>query len=354
MTFDEPSWWYAPGVRWQARALAPVAACYGLAGRRRMARAPVYRSKFPVLCCGNFTAGGTGKTPLSLALADMVRELGREPVFLTRGYGGTISGPEQIDPHSATAARAGDEPLLLARAAPTIIARKREHGAALIDNQFGPASVIIMDDGFQNPALEKDFTIAVVDVLRVFGNRRCIPSGPLRAPLAAQLPRAKAILLNGKAGAAEEHEARAQLGGVFAGPVIRAEMAPSGDIKWLKGATVLAYAGIANPERFFALLEAQGARIAMRRVFSDHHAFGDSEALTLLEDAARLGARLVTTDKDFVRLHGAGGARGALRDNSLTLPVTLQFAGDGRERLMGLVSAALRQRDGLKPLDAAS
>lgn len=349
MTFDEPSWWYWQGTGWQARLLAPISAVYGHAGRRRMARPPVYRSKFPVLCCGNFTAGGTGKTPLALALADIVRELGREPVFLTRGYGGSIPGPEQIDAHGATAQDAGDEPLLLARNAPAVIARRREQGAELIDRQFGAASVIIMDDGFQNPALEKDFSIVVVDVNRMFGNGRCIPSGPLRAPLSAQLPRAKAILLNGRADAQQEHRARESLSGAFSGPVIRAEMAPSGDIKWLRNANVLAYAGIANPDRFFTLLEAQGARIVERRVFSDHHAFGNGEASALIEDAARLGARLVTTEKDFVRLYGATGARGGLRDNSLTLPVTLQFAGDGREQLMELVKDAIARRDAEQP-----
>lgn len=346
MALEEPRWWYADRLHWKARALAPASSLYGWIGCRRMARPPLYRSKLPVLCAGNFTAGGTGKTPLSLVMAGIVRDLGREPVFLTRGYGGSIAGPAAIDTHTATAQEAGDEPLLLARLAPAVIARDRAGGARFIDERFGPSSVILMDDGFQNPAIAKDFTIVAVDVRRLFGNGRCIPSGPLRAPLECQLPRATALLLNGPATADEERRAKDFLQQRYRGPVIRAEAAPSGDIKWLSGANVLAYAGIANPERFFALLEAQGARVAERRSFADHHAFGEDDARGLMASAERLGARLVTTEKDFVRLYGYAGARGELRDRSLTLPITLRFHGDGRERLAALIKAALSPQPG--------
>lgn len=321
--------------------LAPVAAIYGRIAGRRVEQPPAYRSKLPVLCVGNFTAGGTGKTPLSIALADLVRDLGREPVFLTRGYGGSAHGPLIVDVHTSTAAETGDEPLLLARAAPTVVARDRVAGIQTIERKFSGNAVVIMDDGLQNPALAKSFTIAVVDVSRRFGNRHCIPAGPLRAPLKAQLPRADAILINGHADAVAQEKALRDVTDLFGGLVLRAQVAPAGDLKWLNGANVLAYAGIANPGRFFRLLEAQGARLAGWRSFPDHHAFTDAEASHLLGEAEALGARLVTTEKDFVRLHGTTGPRGILRDMSMTLPVTTIFPAKDQAALVERLATVL-------------
>lgn len=322
--------------------LAPVSALYGRIAGKRMEKSPTHRSQLPVLCVGNFTAGGTGKTPLSIALAEMVRDLGREPVFLTRGYGGSAHGPLVVDVHTSTAAETGDEPLLLARAAPTVVARDRVAGIETIEKKFSANTVVIMDDGLQNPALAKSFTIAVVDVSRRFGNRHCLPGGPLRAPLKAQLPRANAILISGQADAVTETAALRDVTEVFGGLVLRAQVAPAGDLKWLKGAKVLAYAGIANPARFFRLLEAQGAELAGRRTFADHHTFSDAEAAELLREAESLGARLVTTEKDFVRLHGTIGARGTLRDMSLTLPVTTVFPAKDQAALHGHLARVLK------------
>lgn len=321
--------------------LAPVASVYGRIAGRRVEQPPTYRSHLPVLCVGNFTAGGTGKTPLSIALADMVRELGREPVFLTRGYGGSAHGPLIVDVHTSTAAETGDEPLLLARAAPTVVARDRVAGIHTIEKKFPGNTVVIMDDGLQNPALAKSFTIAVVDVMRRFGNRHCLPAGPLRAPLKAQLPRADAIVINGDADTVTESKALADVTQVFGGLILRARVAPAGDLKWLNNAGVLAYAGIANPARFFRLLEAQGARLIGRRTFSDHHTFTDAEASELLKDAEAIGARLVTTEKDFVRLHGTTGPRGELRDISLTLPVIAVFPAKDQAVLVRKLAAVL-------------
>lgn len=333
MPIDEPYWWYGPRWSWQSVVLSPVAAIYGRVARRRLHRPPLYRSKLPVLCVGNFTAGGTGKTPLSIALAEMVRDLGCEPVFLTRGYAGSAHGPLLVDPHSSTAAETGDEPLLLARAAPTMVARDRVAGVRTIEQIFSPRTVVIMDDGLQNPALAKNFSIAVVDINRRFGNRHCIPAGPLRAPLAAQTPRVDAILVTGPASPVQEQAALSEIGKLFRGLTLRSQVAPAGDLKWLRGANVLAFAGIANPARFFSLLEEHGARILSRRPFPDHHSFSDADAAALLKEADSLGARPVTTEKDFVRLHGMSGPRGDLRDRTMTLPITMVFAADGAAAL---------------------
>lgn len=326
MPIDEPYWWYGPRWTWQAVALTPASAVYGRLARKRLAKPPQYVSKLPVICVGNFTAGGTGKTPLSITLAEIVQDLGREPVFLTRGYGGSAQGPLLVDAHHATAAETGDEPLLLARAAPTMVARDRVAGVLAIEKNFSSRAVVIMDDGLQNPALAKSFSIAVVDVRRRFGNRFCLPGGPLRAPLDAQVSRVDAILLNGEASDAAERQARSEIGALYSGLVLRSHVAPAGDLKWLSGANVLPFAGIANPSRFFELLEAQGARIAARRTYPDHHTFTDAEAADLLKSAHALKARLVTTEKDFVRLYGMTGKRGELRDMTMTIPVTMIFS----------------------------
>lgn len=307
-------------------ALAPASAVYSRMARGRMAKPPQYRSKLPVLCVGNFTAGGAGKTPLSITLAEIVLNLGYDPVFLTRGYGGSAHGPLLVDAHHRSAAETGDEPLLLARAAPTMVARDRVAGILAIEKKFSSRAVAIMDDGLQNPALAKSLCIAVVDVRRRFGNGVCVPGGPLRAPLDAQLPHVDAIVLNGEASEPTERMARNEIGALYKGLILRAHVAPASDLKWLSGANVLAFAGIANPSRFYDLLEAQGARIAARRTYPDHHAFTDANALELIKEADALQARLVTTEKDFVRLYGMTGQRGELRDRTMTIPVTMTFS----------------------------
>lgn len=345
MSRDEPSWWYRGKPGWQARLLAPAGALYGAIACRRMRRAPRKTSILPVICIGNFTAGGTGKTPFSIALSDIVREIGHEPVFLSRGYGGSLAGPLLIDPHANTAADVGDEPLLLARAAPTVIARDRAEGADLIERTFGTDAMILMDDGLQNPSLRKDVAIAVLDINRTVGNGLCIPAGPLRAPLSCQMQRVDAVLLSGAAASEAEAHARARLSGLFRGPLLRGEVLPAaGDVKWLRGASVVAYAGIANPDRFFALLRSLGAVILEQRTYRDHHAFTDAEASSLLGVAQNQNARLITTEKDFVRLYGASGPRGALRDQSLTLPVAMSLQEADAARLRDLIIAKLDAR----------
>ena len=343
MPIEEPYWWYGPRWTWQAVALAPASAIYGRIARKRIAKPPRYRSKLPVLCVGNFTAGGTGKTPLSITLADIVHGLGYEPVFLTRGYGGSAVGPLLVDPHHPTAAETGDEPLLLARAAPTMVARDRVAGVLAIEKKFSSRAVVIMDDGLQNPALAKSFSIAVVDVRRRFGNRACLPGGPLRAPLDAQVSRVDAILLNGEASEAAERTVRGEIGAIYDGLVLRSHVAPAGDLKWLNGANVLAFAGIANPSRFFDLLEAQGARIAAHRKYPDHHTFTDADAADLIKTADALGARLVTTEKDFVRLYGMTGKRGELRDVTMTIPVTMNFSDGDHAVLENRIRAVIEK-----------
>ena len=184
MRLDEPPWWYRDPPSGIATVLRPLAALYGWAAAARYWRATPYRSRLPVICVGNFTAGGTGKTPLVIHLCERLKAAGHEPVALTRGYGGRLSGPYWVNAKSDVARDVGDEALLLARAAPTLVARDRRAGAHAIETGPHPVTVIVMDDGLQNPGLAKDLTIAVVDGGRGFGNGLTMPAGPLRAPLA--------------------------------------------------------------------------------------------------------------------------------------------------------------------------
>ncbi len=341
MPLHEPKWWYDKAPRWPARLLAPVGALYGRLTELRLRRARAYTPSIPVLCVGNFTAGGTGKTPMAIALAQIVRGLGREPVFLSRGYGGRLHGPDIVDLERHTHIDTGDEPLLLARVAPAVVARNRRQGAELIERTFGSKAVIVMDDGLQNPALKKDFSIAIVDGKRAFGNGLCIPAGPLRAPVAFQAGLVQAIAINGAHERGDAKSILAPIPEFFAGPIIKAHVAPDSDIAWLKNHRLIAFAGIANPERFFALVETHGGTITERHAFPDHHNFAESDAHRLIAAADAHGAILVTTEKDFVRLSGGGAAFRALAERTRTVPVDLVLEGNGYSELMQLVSAAI-------------
>jgi tetraacyldisaccharide 4'-kinase len=227
----------------------------------------------PVICVGNFTLGGTGKTPTAIALAAMLQAAGLRPFCLTRGYKGSIAGPKLIDAHSDTAAQVGDEALLLARTVPTVVARNRVVGAAFAKARG--ANVVIMDDGLQNGSLAKDFTVAVVDGPRGIGNACVFPAGPLRAPLDVQLTRCDALLVVGDDAGAQDVAVAAKTRGlpVFHGRLI-ADHAAIAD---LKGRKVLAFAGIGDPTKFFKSADEAGLAVAACRSFPDHHRFTAEE-----------------------------------------------------------------------------
>jgi tetraacyldisaccharide 4'-kinase len=336
---DEPSWWYRDRPGGIATCLAPVSALYGWAAATRYAFATPYRSRLPVICVGNFTAGGTGKTPLVMHLCERLRAGGHHPVALTRGYGGRHAGPHWVAPDD-TADDVGDEALLLARAAPTLIARNRGAGARAAEQMSDPVSVLVMDDGLQNPSLAKDLSIVVIDGSRGLGNGLVMPAGPLRAPLAFQLGLAGAMVVNGGAagdGIAEWMRHR------FDGPVLRSVTTVAGNVDWLRGQRVVAWAGIAAPARFFAMLEAHGAELAERVIFRDHQRLtpGDGERLVAL--AQRLQACLVSTEKDLARLAGATGTLAALAAATRVLQIRLSFAEPDAERLTALIESALKR-----------
>jgi tetraacyldisaccharide 4'-kinase len=310
-------WWQQPGAL--SSFLSPLGALYGALAAARLAREG-YRAKIPVLCIGNPTLGGAGKTPTAIAAGQILKDLGRRPCFLTRGYGGSARGPLLVDLSKHSARDVGDEALLLAEVAPTLVARDRAAGAQLA--VANGADVIVMDDGFQNPSLAKDLSILVVDGARGLGNGRVFPAGPLRAPLAVQLSRAQAMLVIGDGAAGDTAAAEGRQAGL---DVLRAKLVADAEAaSQFKGKPVLAFAGIGDPEKFFRSLEAAGAEIAVRRAFGDHHRFSKRDAGELIGEAANKNLLLVTTEKDRARMSGDDALAG-LRARALTLRVALAF-----------------------------
>ncbi len=318
-----PGFWAARAPTALARALQPIGSLYGWATERRMA-GPGERAGAPVICVGNFVAGGAGKTPAALALARMLIADGRRVAFLSRGYGGAKRvEPVLVDANVHNAAIVGDEPLLLAKVASCWVGADRVKSARMAVE--AGANALVLDDGLQNPALAKDLAFAAVDGKARFGNGLCIPAGPLRAPVAAQTRHVQAlIVIDGD---------EAAIGAIAAlardKPLMRATLEPDAlAAAPLIGREVVAFAGIARPEKFYATLRRVGAQIVATRDFPDHHPFTPRQIEALIEEAGRRGALLATTEKDGVRL-APRHARAVV-----TLPVTLRFEEPGLVRSM--------------------
>ena len=248
----------------------------------------------PVICCGNATAGGAGKTTVALDLGQRLQARGLAAHFLLRGYGGKLKGPARVDPTTHDSRAVGDEALLLAAIAPTWVSADRAAGGTAA--QAAGAQAIIMDDGLQNPTLEKTLSLLIIDGSYGFGNGRVIPSGPLREPVFAAAKRCRAAVLIGE----DETGALAQLPADL--PVLRARLVPGPEAAVLAGKPVVAFCGIANPRKFFTTLQEAGAVLAARHPFADHYPFDDQEIRDILAEAEKLRATPVTTSKDIVRI----------------------------------------------------
>lgn len=297
-------WWKKPGLA--AAALRPAAAVYGaIAASRRNAANP-YRADVPVICAGNIVAGGAGKTPAVQALMALMFDAGltKYPSILLRGYGGRLAGPTTVDPERHHYKDVGDESLLHATAAPTIIARDRAAGVKLA--QLSGADCVFMDDGLQNPSVAKTLSFLVIDAAQGVGNGLTLPAGPLREPLGEALEKTDAIILIGGELPFETDK-----------PVFRARIIPSVAVS--AGAKMVAFAGLGRPEKFRHTLEQSGASLAGWHAFPDHHAYKDREIEKLIRIAADAGATLITTEKDYVRVPEK------FRDRLAYLPVTMTF-----------------------------
>lgn len=322
----EPAFWYRPRSL-QSYVLWPLGAVYGAITERRMLREGV-DAGIHVICVGNYHVGGAGKTPTVLAVTKLLRELGETPVVLSRGYGGRLKGPVMVDRARHTATDVGDEPVMMARDVPVTVARDRLDGIVLAKSQG--ATVILMDDGFQNPSLLKDASLIVIDSERGLGNGQVFPAGPLRAPLKAQLARTDALVLIGDGRAANDVAAELAKRDK---PELRARLKPvTASLTQLLGKRVFAFAGIGDPDRFFRTLRASGIEVARARAFADHHMFSQDELAALATDAQREQLTLVTTEKDFARLRGREG----VPDGIVPFAVQLEF--DEPAKLRQLIS----------------
>ena len=318
MTSEAPPFWWQDSD-WRAFLLAPFAAVYGHFSERRLLKSTAPRIDLPVMCVGNLTIGGGGKTPTVVALAKHAQSLGLTPGILTRGYGGQEKGPHLVNNQLDNAKHVGDEPLLLSFHAPVVVARNRHAGAKLLKRQG--CNFIIMDDGFQSNRLHADCNLIVVDSRRGIGNGHVIPAGPLRAPLVAQMRKIDALLVVGKSGNAEwvvRAAARA------AKPVFDAVL------KWeessaVKGKRFLAFAGIADPDKFFDTVQSSGAWLSLTRRFPDHYQYSDEDMAELMHTAQAGDLTLVTTEKDAVRfLHSTATAR-KMADTTMVFQIELAF-----------------------------
>jgi len=277
--------------------LAPFAIIYGAAGALKWKTTTPWRAPVPVICIGNLVAGGAGKTPIAMAIADLLQEQGYAVRFLSRGYGGNSPGPVQVDLTRHTARNVGDEPLLLAKVAPTWVSKDRIFGAeAAIEDG---AEIIIMDDGFQNPAVAKTLSFLVVDGGYGFGNARVMPAGPLRESISVGLKRADAVILVGDdtTGVVEIIRKTAP-----ETPLIRARLSTFNSAQRFVGEKILAFAGIGRPEKFFQTAKDIGCAVIGERAFPDHYAYTPDDLARLAEEAVAMDATLLTTAKDFQRI----------------------------------------------------
>ncbi len=312
-----PFWWEEPD--WRARSLWPLSKLYGLAARHRLQTAPRTKIDVPVLCIGNLTVGGTGKTPVAIAFAKRGKEMRLKPGFLSRGHGGSVTGAHLVNPRLDGARYVGDEPLLLAAHAPVAVARNRAEGVKLLLGEG--CDLIIMDDGFQSAQIHIDYALIVVDAERGIGNGHTIPGGPMRAALVDQMRHVTALLEMGEGYAAStvvRHAARAGR------PVYRARTRAKPH-EGITGRRCLAFAGIGFPEKFYRTVRELGGEIAATRSFADHHFYSVDEAQDLMRDAEKDDLILVTTAKDAIRLaHGPQALR-ALHARTVVVEIDVVF-----------------------------
>ncbi|MEM9330128.1 MAG: tetraacyldisaccharide 4'-kinase [Pseudomonadota bacterium] len=316
MALDEapPFWWQNPS--WQAWLLSPLSYVYGRAAAKRMEFSATASVPIPVMCVGNFIVGGAGKTPTVEMMSRVIRARGIRPGVLTRGHGGAITASTVVKRDRHNAHDVGDEALLHAAHAMTVVSADRPSGARLLLEQG--CEFILMDDGFQNPSLEKDFNLVVVDGKRGLGNGFAMPSGPMRVPFKHQLLFADAVIIIGEGKAGDDVLRKCSRAGK---PVLRAMTNPK---TLLALDAYFAFAGIADPSKFFDTLSNLEIEVKGTEGFGDHHFFTDEECDDLLEKADKANATLITTAKDAARLRGMGDRQGKLLESSEVLNIELK------------------------------
>lgn len=312
-----PGFWQKPNAL-AGRVLAPLGALYAYGTARRLAKGAPFDPGIPVICVGNLNAGGTGKTPTVIALVERLIAQGYAPHVVSKGYGGSLTEPTRVDPLIHAAAETGDEPLMIAAFCPVWVAKDRVAGAKAASN--AGASVILLDDGHQDPSLTKTLSIIVCDAARGFGNGRTIPAGPLREPIATGLARADLLVSIGTP--KMQHRFLKAHGDAVTIPHLRAHLKPLPTGMPWRGMRALAFAGIGYPDKFFATLRAEGVDVIATQALNDHQPLEPKLMQRLLAEAQAARAQLVTTEKDAVRLPPD------LRAQVFPFPVRLEFDDD--------------------------
>ncbi len=322
---SEPWFWRekTPLASFLSAVLSPLSSAYDFGQRWRAARAKPFQASTPVICIGNATLGGSGKTPCAIMISAMLAEEDVSAIFQTRGYGGGAKGPLLVDPSLHDASHVGDEALLLAQHGPVWIAKDRAAGVRAAAQTAAHRSAIIMDDGYQNPTVVKTLSILLVNQGDAVGNDKVFPAGPLREPLARALERADLVINVGDAGNAFETDK----------PCFRARIEPTNPPPPQK---IIAFCGIGQPTRFFALLESLGFETVNQVAFPDHHRFRDAELRHLTRMAKKVGATLLTTEKDYVRLPQD------FQENCLTLPIAMMI--DDKSQFKALLLNAINDQ----------
>jgi len=292
----------------------------------------------PVLCVGNFTVGGTGKTPIAIALAKQAKRMQLVPGFLSRGHGGSFAEPHVVDTRHDSAKHVGDEPLLLAEHALVAVSANRAAGARLLIERG--CNFLIMDDGFQSARIHIDYALIVVDARFGLGNGHVIPGGPMRARLIDQLRFADAILKMGEGERADSVVRQAARAGK---PVFSATARPRGK-KAFAGRRFLAFAGIGHPEKFFDTVGKAGGTVVLAHAFADHHFYLPDELDDLVAAADAGELELLTTSKDAARLrHGAASPELLERLNVLEIDAVFDIE-HSAERIVDETLDAWRRR----------
>lgn len=338
MASESPPFWWER-ADWRAWALWPLASAYGAVASRNMRRARRQPVDLPVLCVGNLTVGGSGKTPVAIALARSAIKSGLKPGFLSRGHGGNFARPHIVDAEHDLARLVGDEPLLLAEHAPVAVTPDRAAGAALLAARG--CDFLIMDDGFQSARIAIDYALIVLDARYGVGNGHVIPAGPLRAPLVDQLRYADAVMTVGEGEAASDVVRKASRAGrsFFQAQLVARETTA------IKGRRFLAFAGIGHPEKFFDTVTAAGATVSLARSFPDHHVYADDELEELVSTARLAELDLITTAKDAARLRGTTLPEGfAERLSVLKVEAVFEVESAGERIVAGTLEAWRRRR----------
>ena len=328
MPLKTPKFW--SGLNWQSIILLPFSFIWKLGHYLRQKNAKPIKIKIPVICVGNLTVGGSGKTPVVITLCRFLSGIGKLPSVLTRGFGGNEKGPIFVDTNLHQSSDVGDEPLMMAHSIDVCVSRKRPLGAShIIANK--QVDCIVMDDGLQNPTLEKDLKLAVFDGRFGIGNGLLLPAGPMREKLEDGLRNVDMVIFNGE----DETNLTQKIPSNI--PVFTGELRPDDEIiEHMKNRRVYGFAGIGNPSRFFKTLRLIGADIVGEAHFADHHPYTDADMTQLYEDAIQAGSELVTTQKDWMRLPVEW------RDRVLTVPVRIHFSASDSIKIVSYLETTFK------------